>query len=177
MAMSKFRKLGKFDPAPSLSHINSINIWNWLNLRRLFPGSTHDDTDDIVCRFASVQRPLTYDLVFNDLNSVDYFPWYTFNTIRELVEKPGIGRVIITRLNKGGKIGEHIDQGQYAKAHTRIHYVLSAGEQSLFHCGNETVNMKAGEIWWFDHQSPHSVENLSNIPRIHCVVDYLGFQL
>ena len=85
-----------------------------------------------------------------------------------------LGRVIISRLKPGGKILPHADNdGDYVMTtdRARYHVVLQATNGSLYHCGNETVCMLTGSVWWFDAYSIHSVENMSADDRIHLMVD------
>jgi hypothetical protein len=54
----------------------------------------------------------------------------------------------------------------------RFHVVLQGLPGSLYHCGDEVVQMRTGTVWWFQHREVHSVENNSADDRIHLLVDF-----
>lgn len=177
--MKNFTRVGMFDYEPATLEINQYNLWNWFNLRRLFPTSGHYDVDDIVLRFHPVQdRLITQDSVFNTNTTVSYFPWFLFREVKKLVlkHKPkghAVGRVVIAMLRPGGIISRHTDEGSYADNHSRYHFVLHSNPHCTFICGNEAVKMQAGEIWTFNHKKEHEVINAdTENPRIHIIADY-----
>lgn len=179
MSLRNFTKVGEFDVAPSLADITAMPAWNWLNVRRMFPGSEHGQVDDIILRFAPLYGPKSVQDVFDGLESVSYFPWFTMPNIRQLVEdfepteSNGIGRVVVALLRPGGVIRAHRDEGGYALAHRRFHFSLTSEPECLFVCGDESVTMLPGEAWEFNHHEVHSVVNASENPRIHVIADYL----
>jgi hypothetical protein len=82
-----------------------------------------------------------------------------------------LGRVLITRLAPGKKIEPHADGGTHAAYYERYHAVLQGLPGSLFRCGDETVNMQTGSVWWFQNAIEHEVINNSCDDRIHLIVD------
>jgi hypothetical protein len=50
--------------------------------------------------------------------------------------------------------------------------VLQGLPGSLYHCGDETVTMLTGSVWWFQHREIHSVENNAAGDRVHLLVDF-----
>jgi quercetin dioxygenase-like cupin family protein len=87
------------------------------------------------------------------------------------VEGERLGRCIITKLKPGAVIDPHVDSGDHAAYFERYHIVLQSLPGSVFHAGGETVQMRVGEVWWFDNSSMHSVINNSADDRIHLIVD------
>lgn len=148
------------------------NLWNGDKLRKTFEDSPHTQVDDILLRFSASDDP------GNDLEAVDRLPMSKIPckaeilNIMRLVGGSRLGRVIITRLEPGKKILPHADTlGDYAKYYTRYHLVLQGMPGSLFSCGDETVCMQTGELWWFDAAAEHSVQNNSKDDRIHMLID------
>ncbi len=147
------------------------DLWNADNCRREFEGTPHAATSDILLRFGSKDG--------NDLEAVDApvmakLPGVKNHalTVMGLVGGSRLGRVIITRLEPGKKILPHKDtEGAYSKYYTRYHLVLQGLPGSLFNCGDETVQMQTGELWWFNAAAEHSVINNSRDDRIHCLID------
>lgn len=176
--MNNFTQVGTFDVELPTTEITSCNIWNWLNIRRMFPSSGHYDVDDIVLRFHPLDQPLTQQEVFDSNATVSYFPWYAFKACRELVEQNCpenhvIGRVLVAMLRPMGVISSHVDEGEYAKNHKRYHFVLNSNSNCTFICGNEALQMKEGEIWTFNHRLEHQVINADpQNPRVHIIADY-----
>lgn len=147
-------------------------LWNEDKLRKTFEQSPHTQVDDVLLRFSTSDNP------GNDLEAVDRGPMSKIPckaeilNIMRLVGGSRLGRVIITRLEPGKKILPHADTlGDYAKYYTRYHLVLQGMPGSLFSCGDETVCMQTGELWWFSAQDEHSVQNNSKDDRVHMLID------
>lgn len=156
-------------------------LWNEHRFRTTFKGTPHVDVDDILIKFTAPEN-CTIDRVVDDTLPV----WY-YNAFKKLPELKDIilnlmrytkayqlERVIITRIRPGGIILAHADkEGDYVQASdiARYHIVLQGLPGSNFTCGSETVNMRTGEIWWFNAHEVHSVVNNSVDDRIHLLVD------
>lgn len=146
-------------------------LWNANNLRREFENTPHLAADDILLRFGNedgsgleaVDLPAMLKLPDVKSQALD---------IMRLVQGSRLGRILVTRLEPGQKILPHKDtEGEYANYYTRYHLVLQGMPGSLFNCGNETVNMQTGELWWFDASAEHSVVNNSRDDRVHMLID------
>lgn len=88
-----------------------------------------------------------------------------------MVEGERLGRVMINKIRPGGRIFPHADTPAHANYWDRFHYVLQASPGCNFRCGNETVQMQTGQLWWFDNSEEHEVINNSADDRIHLIVD------
>ena len=121
------------------------------------------------------------DALVNDTCLVQYDAWgllpeaheVVFNLMRRF-RGISLGRVIIARLPMGGVISRHADNyGNYAARDDglRFHACVQGLPGCLFHCGEETVQMKSDEVWWFNHRETHSAENNSADDRIHLLID------
>lgn len=149
-------------------------LWNSDDMRKTFENSPHVEVDDILLRFGINGPQIGDDLEAVDQPSMMKVPGVkeeALNVMR-LVGGTRLGRVLITRLEPGKKIAAHKDtQGAYAKYYTRYHLVLQGMPGSLFRCGDETVNMLTGELWWFDLSAEHEIINNSQDDRVHLLVD------
>lgn len=151
-------------------------LWNQDGLRKDFENSPHTQVDDILLRFGGINKGLS---VGDNLEAVDNPAMLKLPNVKklvldtmQLVGGSRLGRVIITRLEPGKKIAPHSDiLGEYANYYTRYHLVLQGLPGSMFNCGDETVNMKTGELWWFDAHAEHSVINNSADDRVHMLID------
>jgi hypothetical protein len=85
-----------------------------------------------------------------------------------------IGRSRLMRLAPGASVTQHIDANYFWRNHLRIHIPIITDPDVAFYCNQEEVHMAAGESWTFDNWFVHSVENRSDITRIHLVIDTVG---
>jgi len=160
-------------------------LWDAHRFRTTYTGTPHVDVSDILLRFPAPEKTRDPDVlgdVLEDMEPVFYPAWQELPQVRPIVfdlmrrvEAVSLGRVIITRLEPGGRILPHADtDGDYVARDDgmRFHVVLQGLPGSLYHCGQETVSMATGSVWWFQHREIHSVENNSADARIHLLVDF-----
>lgn len=146
-------------------------LWNMDNCRREFEETPHSAAEDILLRFGAKDGD---DLEAVDISAMQKLPDVKSEilNIMRVVNGSRLGRVIVTKLGPGKKILPHRDVlGEYSKYYTRYHLVLQGMPGSLFTCGDETVQMLTGELWWFDASAEHSVINNSKDDRIHMLID------
>ena len=55
----------------------------------------------------------------------------------------------------------------------RHHVPIITSEQTLFGVGTEKINMLEGECWEINNTRFHSVENDSDIDRVHLLIDIM----
>jgi quercetin dioxygenase-like cupin family protein len=147
-------------------------LWDWLNVRKLFTGSRHTGVHDLVLRFHHLQVG-TVGEVFDDVfNTASYFPWHVMPHCAQLarlmsIHSQDIGRVMLTRLDAGAKVGLHCDEGKYARAHTRYHVVLQG--EGAFSCGEKAILTRPGMVFTFDTALAHAA--VAHTERTHLIVD------
>lgn len=78
------------------------------------------------------------------------------------------------RLAPGARVPPHADIKYHWHHRTRVHIPVVTDPAVTFHCAGESVHMAAGETWIFDNWRTHSVENASDIVRVHLVADTTG---
>ena len=151
-------------------------LWNMDKYRTEHEGTPHNQVEDIWLRYSHPDNWL------DDVHPQWYPAWQVLQVharglILNVFGAAGgyeLGRAFITRLHPGGEILAHVDdQGEYHNQleKQRYHIVLQGLPGSVFRCGNETVQMQTGEVWWFDSHTEHSVVNNSEDDRIHMIVD------
>ena len=80
--------------------------------------------------------------------------------------------VRLLRLGPGSRIREHSDPGLgYADGELRLHVPLTTSPKVAFYADGEPVRMAPGECWYVDVSRPHRVDNASDQPRVHLVID------
>lgn len=88
-----------------------------------------------------------------------------------MTEGERLGRVMINKIRPGGRIYPHADTPVHADYWERHHYVVQSSPGCTFRCGEETVQMHTGELWWFENAKEHEVVNNSPEDRVHLIVD------
>jgi hypothetical protein len=188
--MRNFQKIAEgVNIIPALIELQTNgDLWNQNTLRTMTPESPHREVDDIWVRMNDLSkcRQADTDPVFVDhRESINYPAASRLPAIRQmvmnlmmLVQGERLGRVLISRMQPGAQIGEHKDIGpdltkwyDSEPYYSRFHIVLQGHAGSLFHCGDEQVCMRSGEVWWFRNDVEHSVINNSAEDRIHIVTD------
>lgn len=175
--MRQFLRIAEnIDTMPLLAAIAARpDLWNANDLRTKYPQSPHCEADDIWIRFNEI--PESPEDVINDIQTIAYPAWHELpvkDMVLNLMRAVGgtqLGRVLITRLAPGAQIHPHADEGAPATYFERYQIMLQCNPGVLFLCGDETAQMKTGDVFWFQNKETHSVLNHSNADRIAMIVD------
>ncbi len=159
-------------------------LWKEDTYLRDYPQGPFGEVESIMLRFpprsvheteAELQNHLS---TFDQHENVDYPAYKTLSEARPLImglmSRVGgerLGRCMINKIAPGGRIYPHADTPAHAEYYSRFHIVLASNDESIFRAGNEYVNMRQGEIWWFDNKQEHEVKNEGQDDRIHLIVD------
>ncbi len=81
------------------------------------------------------------------------------------------GKIMIVRLEPGGWVDWHRDEGPYAEAHNRFHVCLSPCWGAWLYSGGEGATMTAGNVLAFNNRALHSAANFGDIPRVNLIFD------
>jgi len=186
--LQNFSKLATFGPklmAPALQELSNYSasdswlptLWSRHVERQSVAGSPHHSTETIYLR-----GPVEFTLKdYFSIDTIDFdfeqqcLPELTklAGKVFDLLEAKGLlGRILITKLKPHSEIDEHHDEGPYSDHFQRVHLSLVSSAQDYLACGNESVSMKPGELWWFNHKVTHMAENWGAEPRIHMILDY-----
>ena len=85
-----------------------------------------------------------------------------------------LARSRFMKLAAGEEVTEHVDFNYHWYDRVRIHIPITTYPEVQFYCGDEQVNMRAGECWIFDSWRRHKVVNNSQFDRTHLVIDTAG---
>lgn len=93
---------------------------------------------------------------------------------RQILQELGcpvyVARILF--LPPGKVIGEHNDVGfGWDRGMVRLHIPIITDPRVEFMIGGESVYWKPGEFWFGDFSLPHSLQNKSDITRVHLVLD------
>lgn len=175
--MRNFQKVGEgIDVFPVLHALQrQPELWDQNTLRTTHPGTAHAEVSDIWVFFNDPTNP---EAVVNDREVIPFPAWEKLPQLRPIifnlmraVEGVRLGRVIITRLPPGKSITPHVDGGAPATFYQRYQLMLQCLPGVVFSAGDEQVQMRTGECWWFDNQQLHSVTNNSADDRIVVIID------
>lgn len=78
-----------------------------------------------------------------------------------------LARIAIVKLHE--EVYAHVDYGNYYRTRNRYHLCIE-GEYD-YRVLNETKRIRAGTLFWFDNDMPHSAMNQSTLPRISIIFD------
>ncbi len=162
----------------------SHGVWNADTFLRDYPQGPFGDTQSVILRFPPRTVHETEEALrehqahFDQHENVDQTAFKNLPEARTLVfnlmaavQGERLGRVMINKLRPGGRIFPHADTPVHAEYWDRFHIVLQSAPGSNFRCGDETVHMEAGEVWWFNNRLEHEVVNNSADDRIHMIID------
>ena len=174
--MRNFYKLIEGLDTTSIVHAlqTQPHLWNRNDLRR----STAElsECDDIWLRFPTEQACVDQGL--GSYDCVNYPAMAALPQVRSIVfalmrqvEGERLGPMMITRLAPGARIYPHDDGKVHTSYYKRYQVALHSEPGVLFRAGDETVNMRTGDIWWFDNSIEHEVINNSADDRLALIVD------
>jgi hypothetical protein len=161
-------------------------LFNEDRFRTTYENTPNVDVSDILIRYSDTKVKDTTTAVIGDNGPVwrdaaRKLPqfWPIVKSLMQRVDAYELGRVIISKVPPGGRVLPHADNiGAYCDVsdRSRYHVILQGFPGNLYTTGDETVEMRTGEIWWFDARAMHSVHNQSTDDRIHMIVDVRSFQ-
>ena len=168
-----FINYGNFDVSNIINILNN-NIFDW------------DEFNFRQKNFKSHEQTKTIPLLFHlKLSSYDIIPTKHYELFKEeliilekilndnIGKKGHIFRALLVNLISNGKIKKHIDNGVALVEPKRIHIPIITNDKCFFSVGDETKNLKVGEIWEINNGLKlHSVSNEGDEDRIHLIVDY-----
>lgn len=181
--MINFFKMGEnVDVLPLLVALKQMpELWNQHTLRTTHENTPHAQVSDIWLRFNDIslfENGGEDPSILDQHESINYpalarLPEARFLIFQIMARVQGerLGRCMITKLAPGGRITPHTDSGDHAAYYERFHIVLQAAPGCIFRAGDEQVQMRTGEFWWFQNQAEHEVINNSVDDRLHLIID------
>lgn len=180
----RFRLLHQgLDTAPMLADLAAHpELWDTHKLRRTAPGSPHAEMQDIWIRALDVYQLGDPEAFLKPHYPRMYQAWHDLPSIKPvvrglMVEFHGthLGNILITRIPAGASIATHTDAGWAVEHFNRKFYIVLHGNARCVNtCEDEEVAMRTGEVWEFDNQLPHGVENHGATDRISLIVTLRG---
>ena len=82
-------------------------------------------------------------------------------------------RASLVRLTAGCDISAHRDMNFSLTHSHRIHLAIISNDEVWFTVGNESINMRAGELYEVNNRRVHSVDNKGEEDRVHLILDFV----
>ena len=171
---SNFLRLNKdFDVRTIRERIEQLPAEKWLESERERLFDVHRDTQALLMvhfEDHKYRKPEYRELYSEFQDAIEPVIDYIANYYRN---NGFIVRLILAKLDAGGKIPKHTDAGYSLLNCHRIHLPIVTNEDVVFHVGGEEINMQIGELWEINNGNVHAVENRGTEDRIHLIVDWM----
>lgn len=186
--MMNFQFLPSVDPTKLLISIKSKpDLWKEDTYLRDYPQGPFGEIESIMLRFPEkrvfeqeeeVEAYKRGEHFYDQHESIDYPAYAILSEARQMimglmayVQGERLGRVMINKIAPGGKIFPHADTPEHTNYYTRFHIVLQSASGCFIRAENEQLEMRGGDVFWFNNKLEHEVINNSNVDRISMVID------
>ena len=160
------------------------DLWNFYNFRtKGYGDSPHRDVSDIWLRYRDWSE-LNMDAMrdFGNTPTADYTHWYAtahlMPSIKQMIENIAVtenllefGACLITKIPPGKCVFPHSDNDYHA-THFKDKYLLLLQSEpgQTFNYENETHTGKTGDLFHFNNNVTHWVNNYSDDDRISLII-------
>ncbi len=186
--MNNFHIITTADVNPLMLNIKRHpELWKEDTFLRDYPQGPFGEIESIMLRFPEkrvfeqeeeLEKYKRGESQFDQHESIDY-PAFTILTearpiifgLMSLVQGERLGRVMINKIAPGGRIFPHADSAEHTDYYTRFHVVLQSAPGCYLRAGDEQLEMKTGDVFWFNNKLEHEVVNNSAFDRLSMVVD------
>lgn len=160
-------KLGEVDVSNIEQEVNNLTPQQWIEWDvRQNKYRVHSKTESYPFMFSMYGEPPT---VYNHNTIV----WKTIIPVVSKLEtfyNRKAGSIVLVRLKPNTNILPHTDGGWFVDTH-RIHIPIITDPRITFTLTNKKVHLKRGWIYELNNLVLHSVENPTDIGRVHLMVD------
>ena len=146
-------------------------LWNVNTGRTASPESPHHGLDDIWLRFVAPELCATgkpEDCVWytDKLGCANVFCYF----LMSMISGDELGGVLITRIPPGGRVKPHTDTKWHARRHQTFGIQIASAPGQVFCFEGESLETKPGDVFWFNNQHTHWVDNPTPHERITLIV-------
>lgn len=148
-------------------------LWNAHGARTQGEGTPHKDIPDIWVRYGAEDDP--------QLKGPHESIWYPEAqllpavkdmafAVMQLVQGERLGGILITKVPPGKAVQPHRDTGWHATYYSKFAVQIEGHQQQAFCYGDGKMVTMPGDIYWFNNQDTHWVENNSPVDRITLIL-------
>ncbi len=155
-------------------------LWGSYDLRQRVPGSPHRDADDVWLRGPDPEEMARDNTVVARPHLSVFWPAWKLvpslhpvvGSLMGIVGATGLGGILLTRIKPVQKVHWHTDQNYWhARAYNPKLYIPLRGNDGCVNLvEDEKLVMHPGEVWTFDNNKMHAVENNGDEDRIVAIV-------
>ena len=80
-------------------------------------------------------------------------------------------KIMFTRLHPGGRIARHVDENPSSAVPHKIHVPVITHPKAILHVEDTPYHLEVGHVYELNNLLPHSVENGSEVGRVHLIFD------
>lgn len=178
--MTNFQKYNNVDISLLLEQLEANpQLWNTNPERKIALGSPHVEMSDIWLRFRDKCELLEPKDYFESHLPVWYAAIEQLSEVKKLAldmmsffRAEILGGILITKIPPDGFIKPHDDRGGWHAEYynTKIYIPIKSNAECINICEEDSVNMRAGEVWQFDNLKTHSVRNFGKTERITLII-------
>lgn len=170
----------KYDISCIKSDIEKFESEWLLDTSRQDQSVTHKQTNMYQIRFMDYYWLPGQPIISTDINKMPSKEAHKqlldiFNDIEKRYDGKVV-RVEIIKMLKNSKIRKHNDSGEMLNVTRRCHIPIITNDNVFFTVLENTINMKEGICYEINNGMPHSVENKSNLDRVHIIIDIMPNQ-
>lgn len=162
-----------WDVGPILWQLHSHpELWNQHTARTESSDSPHHGLDDIWARFGDAARAQD-----GAAHQARWYPAAELLGIRQMchdlvhmVHGTELGGVLITRIPPGAKCRPHTDPGWHARYYEKFAVQIASAPGQRFCFEDQSLETRPGDVYWFDNQHLHWVDNDTPYERISMIV-------
>lgn len=147
-------------------------LWNRFNQRTVDPESPHHEVDDIWVRYAGPdesKKPGPHEPIWYPAADVLPVKDICLDVMR-FAKGTRLGGVLITKIPAGKSCKPHIDDGWHALYYQKFAVQIQSSPGQFFCFDEVKLEPMPGDIYWFNNQQKHWVENPTPHDRITMIV-------
>lgn len=176
-----FKKLDlNFDIAKVQAKLCSTPLLFNFYKQRTNEQGPHREVEDIWLRANDITKFETLEEFANFSDAHDSMWYGAINVLPSLrpvifdlmrfVEGERLGGVLITKLPPGGKVYAHTDDSWHSRYYDKYLVPINSKDGAIFGFNEGDIKAKEGEVWWFNNNVEHWVNNDSEEDRIVMIV-------
>jgi hypothetical protein len=169
----------RFDVAPLVDQLERHpDVWNRHPYRTDSETSPHHEVSDIWVRYADLDALAKLGDPANEPHESVWYPvvrqipaaWSIARRVFSAVGGKQLGGVLITRIPAGGEVKPHVDQGWHARYYEKFAVQVKGNAAQAFCFKDARLSPMPGDVYTFQNDRLHWVENPSSGDRITLIV-------
>ena len=147
-------------------------LWNEHTARTAARDSPHHGLDDIWARFGAPEHADTgapHDSVWYPAGAI-LGVQQMCHDLMHMIHGVELGGVLITRIPPGARVKPHTDPGWHARRYDKFAVQITSAPGQVFAFDGEALETRPGDVFWFDNQYTHWVDNPTPYERVTMIV-------